>query len=99
MSWDNQEFAAIFNEHYPGLCRFLECMMVGNGNAQDIAQETFVRLFRKDGGAIPAEEVRFWIYRVTRTILEPVKDCCWIAQTQTGGNATSETSFFWKSIS
>jgi RNA polymerase sigma-70 factor (ECF subfamily) len=68
MAWDNQEFAAIFNEHYPGLCRFLECMMGGNGNAQDIAQETFVRLFRKGCGAIPTEEVRFWIYRVARNL-------------------------------
>ena len=68
MAWDNQEFASIFNELYPGICRFLVCMMGGSGSAQDIAQETFVRLFRKGSGAIPAEEVRFWIYRVARNL-------------------------------
>ncbi len=41
MTWDNQEFAAVFNELYPGMCRFLECMMGGSAGAQDIAQETF----------------------------------------------------------
>jgi RNA polymerase sigma-70 factor, ECF subfamily len=67
MSWDNQEFAAVFNDLYPGVCRFLGCM-IGSGSAQDIAQETFVRLFRKGSGALPAEEVRFWIYRVARNL-------------------------------
>jgi len=68
MTWDNQEFAAVFNELYPGMCRFLECMMGGSASAQDIAQETFVRLFRKGSGTLPAEEVRFWIYRVARNL-------------------------------
>jgi RNA polymerase sigma-70 factor, ECF subfamily len=68
MTWDNQEFAAVFNDLYPGLCRFLACLMVGSGSAQDIAQETFVRLFRKGSGTMPAEEVRFWIYRVARNL-------------------------------
>jgi RNA polymerase sigma-70 factor (ECF subfamily) len=67
MTWDNQAFAAVFNELYPGMCRFLECMMGRSGSAQDIAQETFVRLLRK-GGGVPAEEVRFWIYRVARNL-------------------------------
>lgn len=68
MTWDTQEFAAVFNDLYPGMCRFLECMMGGSETAQDIAQETFVRLFRRGSGTIPAEEVRFWIYRVARNL-------------------------------
>src|SRR5947208_478378 len=67
MTWDNQEFAAVFNELYPGVCRFLECTL-GSGSAQDIAQETFVRLLRKGSGTMPSEEVRFWIYRVARNL-------------------------------
>ena len=67
MTWDNQEFAAVFNELYPGVCRFLGCML-GSAGAQDVAQETFVRLFRKGSGTMPAEEVRFWIYRVARNL-------------------------------
>jgi RNA polymerase sigma factor, sigma-70 family len=67
MTWDNQTFAAVFNELYPGVCRFLECMMGRSSSAQDIAQETFVRLLRK-GSGVPAEEIRFWIYRVARNL-------------------------------
>jgi RNA polymerase sigma-70 factor, ECF subfamily len=66
MAWDNQEFAAIFNELYPNLCRFLECM--AGGSAQDIAQEAFMRLYRKGKAGMPAEEARFWIYRVARNL-------------------------------
>lgn len=68
MTWNNQEFSAIFNELYPGIRRFLECMISRSGSAQDVAQETFVRLFRKGSEAIPAEEVRFWVYRVARNL-------------------------------
>lgn len=67
MTWDNQAFAAVFNELYPGMCRFLECMMGRSGSAHDIAQETFMRLLRK-GSGLPAEEVRFWSYRVARNL-------------------------------
>lgn len=68
MAWDNQEFTAVFNDLYANLCRFLECMLRGSGNAQDIAQETFVRLYRKGNPNMPAEEARFWIYRVARNL-------------------------------
>lgn len=68
MAWDNQEFAAVFNELYANLCRFLECMLGGSGSAQDIAQETFVRLYRKGNPNMPAEEARFWVYRVARNL-------------------------------
>jgi RNA polymerase sigma-70 factor (ECF subfamily) len=68
MAWDNQEFTAVFNDLYANLCRFLECMLRGSGAAQDIAQETFVRLYRKGNPNMPAEEARFWIYRVARNL-------------------------------
>lgn len=68
MAWDNQEFTAVFNDLYSNLCRFLECMLRGSGSAQDIAQETFVRLYRKGNPNMPPDEARFWIYRVARNL-------------------------------
>lgn len=68
MAWDNQEFTAVFNGLYANLCRFLECMLRGSSSAQDIAQETFVRLYRKGNPDMPAEEARFWVYRVARNL-------------------------------
>ena len=67
MARDNEEFTMIFNEHYRGLCHFLECLLAGRSEvAQEIAQESFLRLYRQDD--LPAEEARFWLYRVARNL-------------------------------
>lgn len=71
MARDNEDFTMIFNEIYPGLCRFLECLIgarVVSTTAQDIAQESFMRFYRQDEGRIPAAEARFWLYRVARNL-------------------------------
>lgn len=71
MARDNEDFTMIFNEIYPGLCRFLECLMSGHAlgaSAQDIAQESFMRLYRQDEGRIAMTEARFWLYRVARNL-------------------------------
>jgi len=43
-------------------------MLGANRGGQDIAQEAFVRLYRKGSSAIPAPEARFWIYLVARNL-------------------------------
>lgn len=68
MARHNEEFTMIFNEVYPNLCRFLESMMGERGAAQDIAQETFLRLHRAGANGPPAREARFWLYRVARNL-------------------------------
>jgi RNA polymerase sigma-70 factor (ECF subfamily) len=67
MANTDAEFAEIFNEFYPSLCRFLECLLGGaSGAAQDIAQESFMQLYRTGVERIVREEVRFWLFRVAR---------------------------------
>jgi RNA polymerase sigma-70 factor (ECF subfamily) len=67
MANTDEEFAEIFNEFYPSLCRFLECLLGGaSGAAQDIAQESFMQLYRTGVGRIVRGEVRFWLFRVAR---------------------------------
>jgi len=67
MANTDAEFAEIFNEFYPSLCRFLECLLGGaSGAAQDIAQESFMQLYRTGVEKIVREEVRFWLFRVAR---------------------------------
>lgn len=65
---NEEEFTVIFNEVHPNLCRFLESLLGNHSAAQDIAQESFMRLFRKDTDAIPADEARFWLFRVARNL-------------------------------
>jgi RNA polymerase sigma factor (sigma-70 family) len=69
MADTDAEFAKIFNEIYPSLCRFLECLLGEvSGAAQDIAQESFIRLYRTGLESIVIEEVRFWLFRVARNL-------------------------------
>jgi DNA-directed RNA polymerase specialized sigma24 family protein len=49
------EFTMLFQEFYPSLCRFLECLLGGHSLvAQDLAQESFLQLHRTAWGTIPA---------------------------------------------
>jgi RNA polymerase sigma-70 factor (ECF subfamily) len=67
MANTDAEFAEVFNEFYPSLCRFLECLLGGaSGAAQDIAQESFMQLYRTGLESVVRDEVRFWLFRVAR---------------------------------
>ena len=69
MASEEDEFAVMFHEFYPSLCRFLECLLGGRGAAgmaQEIAQDSFLQLHQKGFGSMPAGEARFWLYRVAR---------------------------------
>jgi RNA polymerase sigma-70 factor (ECF subfamily) len=68
MPRDDEEFTMIFNDTFPGLCRFVECLLGDRGGAQDIAQESFLRFYRKAPGDLPVQEARFWLYRVARNL-------------------------------
>lgn len=68
MARDNGDFATILDEIYPALCRFLECLLGRDTVAQDIAQETFLRLYRLGPDILPREQARFWLFRVARNL-------------------------------
>lgn len=66
---DDEDFTLVFNEHYVGVCRFLEGMTGGRrGVAQELAQECFLRLYRTSFDRVPKGEARFWLYRVARNL-------------------------------
>jgi RNA polymerase sigma factor (sigma-70 family) len=62
------EVSAVFQELYPRLCRFLTCLLGDRHGAQDIAQETFLRLHRFGIGRLSGDERRYWLYRVARNL-------------------------------
>jgi RNA polymerase sigma-70 factor, ECF subfamily len=67
MASQDEEFTMLFQEFYPSLCRFLECLLGGRVElAQDLAQESFLQLHRTAWGTLPEGEARFWLYRVAR---------------------------------
>ncbi|MGI8732736.1 MAG: sigma factor [Pyrinomonadaceae bacterium] len=67
MASEDKDFTTLFQDFYPSLCRFLECLLGGRmALAQDLAQESFLQLHRTAWGRLPPDEVRFWLYRVAR---------------------------------
>ena len=67
MASEDEEFTRLFQDFYPSLCRFLECLLGGRtAVAQDLAQESFLQLHRTAWGTVPPNEARFWLYRVAR---------------------------------
>lgn len=64
----SEEISKIFSEVYPNLCRFLESIVGRDNQAQDIAQESFLRLCQTDFGEISAVEIRYWLFRVARNL-------------------------------
>ncbi len=72
MASRDEEFARFFDEFYPSLCRFLACLLSGQGagvaSAQDIAQDAFLRLHREGFEKFPPGEARFWLFRVARNL-------------------------------
>jgi RNA polymerase sigma-70 factor (ECF subfamily) len=68
MASHNEEFTSVFDAVYANLCRFLECLLGERGAAQDIAQESFLRLHRFGLYHLPPDEVRFWLFRVARNL-------------------------------
>ena len=67
MASQDEEFTVLFQDFYPSLCRFLECLLGGRVElAQDLAQESFLQLHRTAWGTLPLDEARFWLYRVAR---------------------------------
>src|ERR1051326_94404 len=69
MASQDDEFTMLFQDFYPSLCRFLECLLGGRAAlAQDLAQESFLQLHRTAWGTLPVAETRFWLYRVARNM-------------------------------
>ena len=67
MGSEDEEFTTLFQDFYPSLCRFLECLLGGRAAlAQDLAQESFLQLHRTAWTTLPPGEARFWLYRVAR---------------------------------
>lgn len=62
------DFDALFLAHYDGVYRLLYRIVGAREDAEDLAQETFVRLARQRFRGDQAHNVRAWLYRVATNL-------------------------------
>lgn len=58
------EFEAAFRGHYDGVFRLLYRLVGSRDQAEDLAQEAFLRYFRGEFAAERGHNLRAWLYRV-----------------------------------
>ncbi len=62
--WTAEEFRAAFLEHYGAIYRHLFRLLGSQEEAEDLAQEAFLRLYRQRFPPGREHNVRAWLYRV-----------------------------------
>jgi RNA polymerase sigma-70 factor (ECF subfamily) len=65
--WNDAEFEDAFLAYYEGVYRLLFCL-VGSPEAADLAQETFLRLYRQRFPQWREHNLRAWLYRVATNL-------------------------------
>jgi RNA polymerase sigma-70 factor (ECF subfamily) len=63
MSDSQQDFPALYSEYYPKIVGFLR-RLVGEAEAEDVAQEAFVKISRSLDGFRGESRLSTWIYRI-----------------------------------
>jgi RNA polymerase sigma-70 factor (ECF subfamily) len=63
MSEMSPDFPAIYAEHYPKITRYLR-RLVGDADAEDVAQEAFVKISRSLNSFRGESKLSTWIYRI-----------------------------------
>lgn len=61
-------YTAFFFTVYPRLCRFLRAMLSDPPLAEDLAQESLLRLYRSPMRDAPSTDARNWLFRVARNL-------------------------------
>ncbi len=62
------QFEAAFRSYYEGVYRLLFRLVGSRDEAEDLAQEAFLRLYRQDFAAERRHNTRAWLYRVATNL-------------------------------
>src|SRR5512143_1525502 len=91
MSSSKQDFSTIYAEYYPKIVRYLT-RLIGELEAEDAAQETFVKIDRSLDNFRGESSLSTWIYRIaTNTAMDHLrKPASRFAQTGNGGSPAEE---------
>lgn len=62
------QVTALFNLLRLPVCRYLTVMLGGTGEAEELTQETFIRLDRYLKAGHPPDQARFWLFRIAHNL-------------------------------
>ena len=92
MSKAPQDFPALYREYYPKIVGYLR-RLVGEAEAEDVAQETFVKVDRCLAGFRGESSMATWIYRIaTNTAMDHLRKPGEQAKRQTSVPAADDTA-------
>lgn len=73
MAEDQKDFQTIYTTYYPKIARYLR-RLVGDGDAEDVAQEVFVKVSRSLDNFRGEARLSTWIYRIaTNTAMDHLR--------------------------
>jgi RNA polymerase sigma-70 factor (ECF subfamily) len=64
LTGDPDAFAALFHEHHPAIYAYAYRLCLCASDAQDVAQETFIKAARALPGYRPEAPFRHWLYHI-----------------------------------
>ena len=67
-SWDEAEFSALFRSHYDAIYRHCYRIVGSAHEAEDLAQEAFMRLYRQRFDPGREHNVRGWLFKVSTNL-------------------------------
>ena len=65
---DDRAFEALVSKHQRPLMNFFRRLGVNNNDAEDLAQQTFIKIYRNKGTYRPSAKFTTWLYFVARQV-------------------------------
>ncbi|MEM1068980.1 MAG: RNA polymerase sigma factor [Planctomycetota bacterium] len=68
-SGDREAFNELVSRHFPSTVRIISAMMGNSANAEDLAQDVFVRVYRSRQRYVPTARFTTWLGTITRNVV------------------------------
>ena len=93
---NKEEFESCYNRHFDFVYRLSFTYVKNPADAEDVAQETFVRLYRQEGEFTSEEHVKRWLLRVAVNLSKDYLRSRWNQKRQEFDENIPEEIFGWQ---
>ena len=93
---NKEEFESCYNRHFDFVYRLSFTYVKNPADAEDVAQETFVRLYRQEGEFTSEEHVKRWLLRVAVNLSKDMLRSHWNQKRQEFDENMPKEIFGWQ---